>query len=100
MKINIYNYTIFLFVTIVQCSYNIDDQDITIENYDDDFESSESRSSRMLWSQSQNPIIDKFLQVIGGNQNTNGDFFSFLRDSYPLPKGEYNVKKITDLIQL
>lgn len=51
----------------------------------------ETRNGKLLFSYPPNPIVDMVMQSQSTNYASNkGDFFEFLRDSYPLPDGKYD----------
>lgn len=52
---------------------------------------SETRNGKLLFSYPPSPIVDMVMQSQSAHYATkNGDFFEFLRDSYPLPDGKYD----------
>ncbi|XP_034828258.2 glucose dehydrogenase [FAD, quinone]-like [Maniola hyperantus] len=51
---------------------------------------SSTRRKRFFWKDFQSPVVENFMKLTGSpynKQSPTGDIFSFLRDSYPLPKG-------------
>lgn len=65
--------------------------DIQEENEIPNSFKSETRNGKLLFSYPPSPIVDMAMQSQSAHYATkNGDFFDFLRDSYPLPDGKYD----------
>ncbi|CAG9559040.1 unnamed protein product [Danaus chrysippus] len=52
-----------------------------------DIKEDDERSGKLFWPEYRNPVVDKIMSAVGANPHAGGDFFDFLRDSYPLPRG-------------
>lgn len=71
---------------------------------DDEVMKKEERRKRFIWTSSypQSPIVDLMMQTMAVNYSPNNpsDPFDFLRDSYPLPKGECEYELLTTISTL
>ncbi|CAH2259750.1 jg24324 [Pararge aegeria aegeria] len=81
----------FLIICFVSFDDSRTDEEATVEDDNDlYYMGTSARSKRFFWNDFRSPGIENFMQVIGNPYNTQsstGDILSFIRDSYPLPKG-------------
>lgn len=84
-----------LILILLTGTFICEEVDVSRKNYDDEVEEfgdsadGNRRSGKLLWS--YHPIVDLVLQTgeKGFVYKSSGDFFNFIRDSYPLPDGKY-----------
>lgn len=62
-------------------------EEVQGENETPDSFKAQIRNGKLLFSYPDSPIVDMVMQSTEYVPN-NGDFFGFLRDSYPLPGGK------------
>lgn len=104
-------YKLFILVILSLGSTTNGDEEAVVETVSDDIEELrnyisndedqtelEGRKGRLLYSYRQNPMIDIVLQTAAPNYVPKhpDDIFDFLRDSFPLPGGEFHL----DLLEL
>lgn len=80
-------FLLFLLIGTLTCNEGVSDDD----SYEEEIEVSadgESRRGKLLWS--YHPLLELVMKVSGNSfiYKGNGDFFNFIRDSYPLPNGK------------
>ncbi|XP_063833146.1 glucose dehydrogenase [FAD, quinone]-like isoform X1 [Ostrinia nubilalis] len=77
---------LFLLIGNLTCDEEVSDED-SYEEILGYAGGSEGRGGRLLWS--YHPMLDLVLKSSGNHfaYKGNGDFFNFIRDSYPLPNG-------------
>ncbi|KAL0867676.1 hypothetical protein ABMA27_008416 [Loxostege sticticalis] len=78
-------FLLFLLIGTLTCDEGVSDDD----SYEEIEVSAdgESRRGKLLWS--YHPLLELVMKVSGNSfiYKGNGDFFNFIRDSYPLPNG-------------